>query len=86
MRITEVRISPAKGGKVLRQVVKIDIEGGERPVLETLFNELAPENQPRLLICELAHDDDGSLARLLQERGYTLAARGRLNGIYRRQP
>ncbi|MFH1498880.1 MAG: FkbM family methyltransferase [Verrucomicrobiota bacterium] len=63
--------------------LKIDVEGHELDVLEPLFNEAHRESWPRLVICEDVHDGDDRLARLLTAHGYTLARRGRLNGIYR---
>ena len=69
-----------------KNIPKIDVEGHEVAVLEPLFTGVAPSAWPRLLICEVTHDGDHSLANLLAAHGYTLASRGRLNGIYRRSP
>lgn len=63
--------------------LKIDVEGHEVAVLEPLFHELPRRSWPRLVVCELAHDSDSSLADLLTSHGYQLSGRGRLNGIYR---
>ncbi|MEY4487934.1 MAG: hypothetical protein RIQ79_442 [Verrucomicrobiota bacterium] len=63
--------------------LKIDVEGHEVSVLAPLFARAPRSVWPRLLICELTHDRESRLAALLAENGYTLAARGRLNGIYR---
>jgi FkbM family methyltransferase len=63
--------------------LKIDVEGHEVSVLAPLFAGTPRSTWPRLLICELTHDRESRLAALLAENGYTLAARGRLNGIYR---
>ncbi len=63
--------------------LKIDVEGHEVSVLAPLFSGTPRSVWPRLLICELTHDRESRLAALLSENGYTLAARGRLNGIYR---
>lgn len=63
--------------------LKIDVEGHELDVLEPLFADAPRAAWPRLVICEDVHDGDDRLAKLLTSRGYALAARGRLNGIYR---
>lgn len=63
--------------------LKIDVEGHEVSVLTPLFASTQRSVWPRLLICELTHDRESRLAALLAENGYTLRARGRLNGIYR---
>lgn len=67
-------------------VVKIDIEGYECDALEPLFLETPRSMWPRLLICEVVHDESNELAALLRKHGYRLAASGRLNGIYRLDP
>lgn len=66
--------------------LKIDIEGHEADALEPMFNECAPSAWPRLLICEVVHDSDQRLANLIDQAGYQLHAKGRLNGIYLRKP
>lgn len=63
--------------------LKIDVEGHELDVLEPLFADAPRAAWPRLVICEDVHDGDDRLAKLLTSRGYALATRGRLNGIYR---
>jgi len=63
--------------------LKIDVEGHEVAVLEPLFTHTARSSWPRLIICEIPFDGDGRLEQLLAKNGYTLSARGRLNGIYR---
>jgi FkbM family methyltransferase len=63
--------------------LKIDVEGHEVDVLEPLFKESPRASWPRLLICEVTHDGGNRLGSLLANHGYTLAASGRLNGIYR---
>jgi len=63
--------------------LKIDVEGHEIAVLQPLFHEMPRSSWPRLVVCELAHDQDRSLAELLTSHGYQLSGRGRLNGIYR---
>lgn len=66
--------------------LKIDIEGHECDALEPLFREVDPARWPRLLICELVHDAESRLARLLVGAGYEMIAKGRLNGIYQKLP
>ena len=66
--------------------LKIDIEGHETDVLRPLFQQAPRTVWPRLLICEVTHDDTHQLAELLAANGYQLAASGRLNGIYRLSP
>jgi FkbM family methyltransferase len=66
--------------------LKIDVEGHETDVLTPLFQHCPRSVWPRLLICEVTHDDTHQLAELLAANGYTLAASGRLNGIYRLGP
>jgi len=63
--------------------LKIDVEGHETDVLKPLFQQSPRSVWPRLLICEVTHDDEQRLAQLLAANSYKLAARGRLNGIYR---
>jgi FkbM family methyltransferase len=63
--------------------LKIDIEGHEFDVLDSLFTNTPQSVWPRLVICEDVHDGDDRLARLLNSHGYTVTARGRLNSIYR---
>ena len=64
-------------------VMKIDVEGHELDVLEPLFTICPAASWPRLLICELIHDDKSNIKQLLQKCGYILEKQGRLNGIYR---
>ncbi len=63
--------------------MKIDIEGFECDALEPLFTQTPNNLWPKLLICEVVHDDKNQLASLLAKSGYKLVAHGRLNGIYR---
>jgi len=63
--------------------LKIDVEGHETDVLKPLFAQSPRSVWPRLLICEVTHDDEQRLAQLLAANGYVLSAQGRLNGIYR---
>ncbi len=65
--------------------IKIDIEGYEVDALEPFFTD-CPENMwPRLLICEVVHDTDCKLLQLLERSGYRLAAKERLNSIFKRE-
>lgn len=63
--------------------LKIDVEGFEVDVLEPFFSTSPRSTWPRLLICEVTQDPAAKLYALLATHGYTLAARGRLNGTYR---
>jgi FkbM family methyltransferase len=64
--------------------MKIDIEGFEVPVLEAFFST-APENLwPGLIIAETVGDGGNTLTGLLRAKGYTLARRTRMNGIFMR--
>ncbi len=63
--------------------LKIDVEGFEVDVLEPFFTTSPRTAWPRLLICEVTQDPAAKLSALLATHGYVLAARGRLNGIYR---
>jgi FkbM family methyltransferase len=63
--------------------LKIDVEGFEVDVLEPFFAQSPRTVWPRLLICEVTQDPAAKLSALLAAHGYVLAARGRLNGIYR---
>lgn len=64
--------------------IKIDIEGYEVDVLEPFFSDCPQEMWPRLLICEVVHDTDCKLLQLLERSGYKLAAKERLNSIFKR--
>lgn len=64
--------------------IKIDIEGYEVDVLEPFFSDCPQEMWPRLLICEVVHDTHCKLLQLLERSGYTLAAKERLNSVFRR--
>ena len=73
----------ARAGISRIDALKIDVEGHETDVLEPLFQNTPRSGWPQLLICEVTHDPDQRLARLLATYGYQLTASGRLNGIYR---
>jgi len=73
----------ARAGIARIDALKIDVEGHETDVLEPLFQQSPRSVWPRLLICEVTHDDGQRLAKLLAANGYALSAHGRLNGIYR---
>ncbi len=66
-------------------ILKIDIEGLEPPVLRAFFRDSDPSVWPLLLLCErketVRHRE---LERDLLERGYVLEVRTRLNMILRR--
>ncbi|MFN6334899.1 MAG: FkbM family methyltransferase [Sphingobacteriales bacterium] len=64
--------------------IKIDIEGYEVDVLEPFFSDCPQDMWPRLLICEVVHDTDCKLLQLLERSGYTLAAKERLNSVFKR--
>jgi FkbM family methyltransferase len=65
--------------------LKIDIEGQECAALKPLF-EICPRSQwPQIIICEIVHDSENTLAQLLATHGYQLTGKGRLNGIYKLQ-
>jgi FkbM family methyltransferase len=73
----------ARSGIARIDALKIDVEGHETEVLSPLFQQSPRSLWPRLLICEVTHDDEQRLAQLLAANGYSLSAQGRLNGIYR---
>jgi len=65
--------------------LKIDVEGHEADVLAPLF-ALSPRSLwPRLLVCEVIQVGSDALGRLLEQQGYQLTARGRMNAIFRRR-
>jgi FkbM family methyltransferase len=63
---------------------KIDVEGGEFPILAAYFKAVDPERWPHLLILEhadLAGRDAPDAAALAQSRGYQVQRRTRMNVI-----
>lgn len=74
----------ARAGITRIDALKIDVEGHEVRVLQPLFQSAPPATWPRLLVCELAPEPRPELMNLLAARGYQLAERGRMNGIFRR--
>lgn len=65
--------------------IKIDVEGGERSVLEGWFATTSPEFRPRMVICEwMPGQADPEVVLLLREAGYGIVGHGRLNGIFKR--
>ena len=62
--------------------LKIDVEGGEVDILQTLFEEMGEAFWPGLLIVEL-HDEPG-VPPVLAEHGYRRAGGTRLNGVFTR--
>lgn len=63
--------------------LKIDIEGHEVPVLSAFFATAPRSLWPRLILGEIVGDDGGALRQLLLDRGYSLAAATKMNGIFR---
>ncbi|MCX6936626.1 MAG: FkbM family methyltransferase [Verrucomicrobia bacterium] len=63
--------------------LKIDVEGYELDILEPFFATAPRPVWPRLLICELIHEREHALGRLLASQGYVLTESSRLNGVYR---
>lgn len=67
-------------------VLKIDIEGLEPPVLRAFFAEAEPSLWPTLLLCERKDTPEhDALERFIRERGYGLERRTRLNMVLRRK-
>lgn len=66
------------------QVLKVDVEGGEQAILEPFLRTAPPGSWPRVILAELkrAGGADDALVDLLEDRGYRLAQRGRLNGLF----
>jgi FkbM family methyltransferase len=65
-------------------VLKIDIEGAERPALDAFF-ETAPSGLwPKVIIVERESGPAQPLAALLAARGYTLGEETRMNAIWTR--
>jgi FkbM family methyltransferase len=66
------------------KALKIDVEGFECDVLAPLFETGRPALLPEIIICELiTRDGAAELRGMLEQAGYRLMARGRLNGVYR---
>ncbi len=63
--------------------LKIDIEGHETPVLRAFFRDAPRSLWPRLIIAEIVGDGEGTLRRLLVERGYRVERETKMNGILR---
>jgi len=64
-------------------VMKIDIEGHEVPVLEAFFRDAPRLLWPRLIIGEIVGQDGGALRALLERHGYRLEKSTKMNGIFR---
>ncbi|NNF25929.1 MAG: FkbM family methyltransferase [Gemmatimonadetes bacterium] len=64
-------------------VMKVDIEGAERRVLEAFFAQAPSGLWPRFLMVE-AKGGSMDLILWLEDKGYALVRRTRLNGILRR--
>lgn len=66
-------------------LLKIDIEGMELPVLDSYFAQAPAASWPRRILCELkATPEHEALARLLHQRGYVVEARTRRNAAFMR--
>ena len=63
--------------------LKIDIEGHEKQVLGAFFRDAPRSLWPRLIIAEIVGDGEGSIRRLLVERGYRVERETKMNGILR---
>ena len=64
-------------------VIKIDVEGAEKEILEPLFAELPSSTWPSLIVCELERRHETTeAANLLLSLGYKLRERTRMNGIF----
>lgn len=64
-------------------VMKIDIEGHEVPVLEVFFRDAPRALWPRLAIGEIVGDGGGALRALLERHGYRVEKSTKMNGIFR---
>ena len=64
-------------------VMKVDIEGAERRVLEAFFSQAPERLWPRYLMVE-AKGGAMDLIHWLEDQGYALVRRTRLNGILRK--
>lgn len=63
-------------------IMKVDIEGLEPPVLKRYFVDAPAPLWPRMLLCEFRDTEAyADLTRVLEERGYRLRARTSLNMI-----
>ncbi len=66
--------------------LKIDVEGHESEVLRPYFSEVTRDWWPRMIVCEvpshIVNVEELEVGRLLLNSGYTLSARGRMNGIF----
>ncbi len=67
-------------------ILKIDIEGLEPPVLRAFFGGIPGPLRPRWIFCERKDTPEHrELEVFLQEQGYTLALRTRLNMVLREE-
>lgn len=67
--------------------MKIDVEGGELPILSALFKEADQARWPKLMVLEradLANRDAPDAAALAQSKGYKVKKRTRMNVILER--
>ncbi len=63
--------------------LKIDIEGHETPVLRAFFAAAPRALWPRVVVAEIVGDGEGTLRRLLLDRGYRVVRETKMNGILR---
>ncbi|HSG48972.1 MAG TPA: FkbM family methyltransferase [Longimicrobiales bacterium] len=76
----------AEAGLPRVDILKVDIEGLEPPVIRAFFAQAAPEMLPRVILCERKDTPEhDALERFIVERGYRLEARTRLNMILVRE-
>ena len=73
----------AEAGLASVDVMKVDVEGAERRVLEAFFSEAPATMWPSFLMVE-AKGGSMDLILWLEDMGYALIRRTRLNGILRR--
>ena len=67
-------------------ILKIDIEGLEPPVLRAFFRDAEPALWPRVILCERKDTPEhDALEAFIRERGYRLEERTRLNMILVRE-
>ena len=65
-------------------ILKIDVEGHERDVLEPFFTSIERKSWPKNIICEwLRGDQQSDAPNLLMSLGYQLQERTKMNGIFR---
>lgn len=67
--------------------IKIDVEGNELRVLKPFFEAAPVERRPDFVLAEIAHMENNAnrFDWLLQEFGYRLVRKSRMNGLYQRK-